>query len=304
MLRRVVASGNWSNPSTWENGILPQVGDDVEHDSPFIVVLDITPPSLGQYTLNGLLLLPSSGGVSLSVANMSGSGSLDLQSLTNPQGAEINPCVIQATSGALDFTNFSSLFPYYNDIFYLTKHGQWWKTINPAELNFVLPKIVSSTPSGSDLILTISTDDNTPARRVVQNYLGRTTSALIPIGGSINDISLSRFSVVVNTLTEVVVVGGAGLAGKVPSNSFLAFTEHTALCPIVLRNAHLRGATSLHGLCISDGCFSDDVVYLSSCCVRSPLDMDANGAMIVAPRNSLNRRFFSFRGLVVWAAEG
>lgn len=310
-VRTVVASGNWSNPAVWQGGILPQAGDDVVHGAGYTVVLDITPPPLGDYTLDGLLLLQSAGGVNLTVASLSGSGGVDLQALPSPDGAEVLPCVLSASGGVLDFRNLSSLFQYYTSIFHRLLHGfTWWgwdymdfTSLAP----FVLPQIASVNTSGSDLLLGVTTNAGTPARRFLELSVGKTVTLLLPLR-DVADTSVVRLSPVsasISSTTSLTVSGSGGLAERVPMDAYIAPVEHVALCPIVFRSAVLPAGVSLRGICFSDGCTASGVVNAELCCVRSALDISCDSHLyITAHRVMLRQTYMEIYGKCFWAAEG
>jgi cell migration-inducing and hyaluronan-binding protein len=55
LAQEAVSGGNWSDPSTWSGGALPQAGDIVTIGAGLDVVLDVSPPTLNGINLNGKL---------------------------------------------------------------------------------------------------------------------------------------------------------------------------------------------------------------------------------------------------------
>ena len=59
--QEAVSGGNWSDPSTWSGGAVPQAGDIVTIGEGMDVVLDVSPPGLNGMNLDGKLSFSNNG---------------------------------------------------------------------------------------------------------------------------------------------------------------------------------------------------------------------------------------------------
>jgi len=64
--QEAVNGGNWSDPSTWSGGAVPQAGDIVTIGEGMDVVLDVSPPALNGINLNGKLSFSDDSDIELS----------------------------------------------------------------------------------------------------------------------------------------------------------------------------------------------------------------------------------------------
>ena len=79
-----VQGGQWSDPSTWSGGAVPQVGDVVTIGQGMDVVLDVSPPALDGLNLDGKLSFSDSSDVELSTEWILLRGELQAGSESNP----------------------------------------------------------------------------------------------------------------------------------------------------------------------------------------------------------------------------
>lgn len=272
-VRRVVASGKWSSPSTWENGNIPQNGDDVQHGSAYTVILDTNTAQLNSYTLDGALLLQNTGGVTLQTASLSGRGVIDIDRLTNPQGATINPCyIIGLGSAPLALHSLSSFLYYYSQIFYQTMHATFWRT---TDLNTIYPYFTAVSVDGNDLLLSLAAESNSAAQRFISANNNNTFYVLLPIGVSTSTqvtVYLKR-ALARLTGTTLRCFGQAQHANQLPTDGRrVPIIEHTVLAPIVLRNCVVPATTQLDGVILSDGCTDNgEYVNVLRAIVRAPI---------------------------------
>lgn len=271
--RRVIASGNWSSPSTWENGIVPQNGDDVIHGSQYTVILDTTTAQLNSYTLNGALLFRNTGGVALRATTLSGNGVIDLNSLSNPDGAQIAPCkIIGLGSSPLDLTTLSSLFYYYSQIFARTLHASFWDISYMAD-GRIFPYYTSVSVSGSDLLLQLAAESNSPAAHFIANNNGNTFPVMLPLGESSSSavtiyLRYTSAQLSGNTLR---CFGQASYQGSLPVDGRrVPIVEHTSLCPVVFTNCKVPSAPVYDGVIFSDNCVGDFVQVVRAI-LRAPI---------------------------------
>lgn len=299
--RTIIASGNWSNPSIWENGQLPSDGDDVVHPAQYTVVLNTNTPLLNSYTLNGVLLLQSSGGVNFAANSLSGNGALDLQPLSNPQNAFINPCKIYAhASGAsLNLTSLSNFLNYYTLIFPQTFHGLQWDMDN-FQIGKLFPTIVSANSDGNNnLILTLSAQSNTPAAQWLVRNNNTTHSVLCPrnISGSpVNALLHLRSGTLVgNTFT---IPGAGGEASSVVAGASLIPIFHNVMCPILLERAHLPTSVTLTGIVVGSNCTANGVLNIGFGILGSVLDVRAE--ILIYSSSVDARRVLDVSEALIW----
>lgn len=281
-LRRVVASGNWSSASVWENGNIPQDGDDVLHGSNYTVILDTDTAQLNTYTLNGALLLRNTGGVTLRATTLSGNGVIDLDAISNPNGAQINPCYIVGLGSApLNLQSLSSFLYYYTQIFPQTLHASFWRA-TLTDIRTIYPYYTAVSTAGNDLLLTLAYETNSAAHHFITNNNNRTFYVLLPLGVSTTSkvtVYLRRALALLSG-TTLRCYGQAQYSTQLPTDGRrVPIIEHTSLAPVVLRNCVVP-ATQLDGVILSDGC-SDGGNFLSvtRAIVRAPVRF--NGHFVI-----------------------
>ncbi len=79
-----VQGGQWSDPSTWSGGVVPQEGDVVTIGQGMDIVLDVSPPALDGLNLDGKLSFSDSSDVELSTEWILLRGELQAGSESNP----------------------------------------------------------------------------------------------------------------------------------------------------------------------------------------------------------------------------
>jgi len=309
--RTVVASGLWSDTNTWEGGNLPQTGDDVVHPSPYVVVLDTNPPTLGGYTLNGTLLFRTNAPRTLKAASFSGSGNIDIE---EPAPSIIPPITIEGTQTTpLNLTNLSSFFSYYATAFETTQHHTWWlkndvdyfdeETLRSP----FFPRIESVARSGGDLILTVSTLPNSPAA----HYLSTYTNASKPFLISLRHPTFQTQALTLSEPTNLTIVSAttlrypsapSGLENEIVVGGHIIIVEHTSLCPLVLKKVSLP-ATKIVGAVISaDSQAPAAGVTFSRCFLLSALSTQILKGDIFAFLGSINESVILDAEKLIWCA--
>jgi hypothetical protein len=75
---------NWSNPTTWPSGKVPVAGENVVITNVMSVLLDVSPPPLGQLTIEGQLRFLDNGAKNLSATGIVVFGELQVGNVSNP----------------------------------------------------------------------------------------------------------------------------------------------------------------------------------------------------------------------------
>jgi len=261
--RTIIASGLWSDSSIWEDNIPPTDGDSVVHPSPHVVVLDIHPPTLDTYTLNGVLLFRAIDTAKfLRIATLTGTGGIDIEETTQ-QVLKPFGIIGNATLPA-DLTSLSSFFSYYALYFHDTQHYEWWMEddisgfdpTNPTSKFF--PKVSSVSREGNDVLITVSAPEGSAAAHFLQENLGSPTPFLIPVKHpsfpTQATILTPPTNLTIQSSTTLVYPNAPeGFEDDVVVGAHVIITRHTSLCPLVLQNVILP-ATRIVGASIESDC--------------------------------------------------